>query len=174
MTKYNENKLVTYISYIFVALSLIVGTFGCFWLYINKYLNSDDALKAKISNLMDEIHVFQDKRMIYMILMSCVVMLLLWVLGFVMYKVIFNIAKVVVKDIELIIAIGSAYTLSFLAGYYFIDRIDALLVVVIVNVVEICVVYMGLFDKIKKRIGICILLRSIVMVLDVVIALSNK
>ena len=91
-----------------------------------------------------------------------------------MYKVIFNIAKVVVKDIELIIAIGSAYTLSFLAGYYFIDRIDALLVVVIVNVVEICVVYMGLFDKIKKRIGICILLRSIVMVLDVVIALSNK
>lgn len=172
--KEKENKLETYLSYVVVSLSLIIGSFGCFWLYVRNYLKADDVVRTRIESLLDDMSVLPDKRTMYMFIMSSIGMLLLWVVGFIMYKIIFKIAKVTVTDVELLIAIGTAYTLSFLIGCFMVGKIELVFVVILTNLIEMCAVYIGLFDKIRKKVNLCVFVRSILLVLNVVIAVVSK
>ncbi len=174
MKQQKEKTLETFLSYILVSISLIVGSFGCFWLYIRNYLKADVLIYKGIEELMDEMSVVPDKRSLYLFIVSSIVMLILWVIGFIMYKIIFKLAKLTVKDVELLIAIGTAYTLSFLVGSYIVGKIQLIPVISVTNLIEICVIYIGLFDKIKNKLSTCILIRGVILALNIAIAVVGK
>lgn len=172
MVQQSQRGIEKYLVYITVGISMLVGSFGAFFMYINKNIKSKSELRSQINELLSEMYISEDKHMVAMVIICCMYMTLLWILGFIIYKIVFKIAGVKVKDTELLIALGSGYILSFLTGYYLTGRVNDILLTLIVNTIEMSVVYIGLFDKIKEKIGICILIRGIVLVLNVALAMQ--
>lgn len=129
-------------------------------------------LRSQITALLGEMYVSEDKHTEAMFIIGCVYMAVLWIVGFIIYKLVFKIAGAKVKETELLIALGSGYILSFLAGYYLTGKVGEVWLTLLVNAIEMGVVYIGLFDKIKERIGVCILVRSIIMILNLAVAIQ--
>jgi hypothetical protein len=169
-----EKTIETFLICLIVSISLIVGSFGGFWLYIRNSLKVDELGLNRIEELMNEMSVLPEQRSLYLFIASSIIMLIFWVLGFIMYKIMVRLAKIEVKDVELLIAMGSAYTLSFLVGSYIVDKVPLIPVIIITSFIEICVVYIGLFDKIKNKLGTCILFRGAVAALYVALVIVSK
>lgn len=167
MKRSNEGKLEAYVINLTIALSLIIGSVGSFWMYTNKYIKSNKEVLDEINRLLSDIHVVQDKLSLVLFLVSTLGVLTLWVIGFVLYKVIFKVAKVNVNDIELLIALGSGYIISFLFGYFFVEQIHPTILTMGLNIIEMLVVLYGLFDKIKTGIVRCTLIRTVILIINV-------
>ena len=160
---------------VFIAVALILSSYGCFLSYLYKYLAISEETRSKIYQLLSDMSIYQDKYLRIIFIIGCITMTIMWFLGFVMYKFIFKITKVKnVLESELLIALGSAYTISFLLASLLVGRIGFSTIIVITNIIESAVVFFGISEKINKKMCWCILCRTIVLGLNVMVQLINN
>lgn len=156
---------------IFIGLSVFIGTVVTFVLYLNRRLIISEELNNKIIMLMEEISVESDKQWLFLVVLSIIYCLIFFILGFVVYKIIFKLSGIKVPDGRLILTIGTAYMISYLVGYFVAGSINDILLTLLTNLVEVCIVFAVLFDYIQKKLLRCGLLRGLLLLGNIAIAL---
>lgn len=152
--------------YVGIILSTFIGSIMAFGLYLEKYLRYHTEIRQQILNGLKMAGVLENRYGVFLSIILLIGMFLFWTVCFIVYKVIFLCARVKVKDIRLLIGLGAGLTLSYLVSYVLVGNVPVVVVTLLSNLAEIVVIFAGLFDDIKGRMKMCVMVRGAILVVS--------
>lgn len=152
----------------FIAISCFFSSAAAFSLYLQKYLNIKNEVRNQIESMLQEIGVIEENYIVIMSVILVVGTLLFLCMEFVVYKIMFQCTKVHIEDLRLVSAIGCGLTLSFLTAYVLTGRASDILVTFLSNMIEIVVIFGGLYDQMKRKIFLCMGIRGVLLLVNMV------
>ena len=112
---------------LFVAISVFLGTLASFWMYFDRYLKIRPAKNSTINSLLNEIATAVENQSSLLFLLAAIYCAMFWLLGFIIYKIIFGITRVRVPEAKLLLALGTSYIISYLTGYFLLPSTPSLI-----------------------------------------------
>lgn len=142
-----------------------------YFLYMTSYMDYNTEIMKQITSLLNDMNMDSSMKILYVLYAVC--MLILFFVGFVIYKVLFKLISCKVEEKKLLLSIMSAYAVSFIVGWLLIGNIPFIITTIICSVIEMFIVFAMNYDDIKKKIVPAFIIRSILIIINVIASFAN-
>lgn len=137
-----------------------------FFLYFRKFLKENKQVSNQINQLTKDLNIVDGRApfFLYIVYFICLVFFLM--LGFLIYKIIFKIVKVKINDVKLLLAVETAYAVTFLIGYIAIGHMPYIITILLCNLIEMAMVLFMCIDEVLPKLLKVILCRSFLVIIS--------
>lgn len=151
------------ISAVLLTLCAVVGTF---LLYVTEYVKYNAELQSSIQELITEVDIVTSRSAVFLYIIYAVIALVLFIVGFIIYKFICKLCGCKIPDSKLLLSVGIGYAASFLTGSFLLNLVPFLTVLLIGNVLEMLLVICLCFSELQKKVIPFVLMRAVLVVLN--------
>ncbi|MEE3392425.1 MAG: hypothetical protein VZR00_02905 [Lachnospiraceae bacterium] len=154
----NNSKSSSGIGAILLSFVAVIGTFI---LYISEYIKYDSDFQKKIESLADVTGIKNGLFSVFLYIMFALTGLILFFVGFFIYKIICKICSCKIPDGKILLSVGVGYAASFLTSSFLLGHIPFLVIMLIGNLIEVMFVIVLCFSDLKKKAVPFFLLRAV-------------
>lgn len=148
-----------------IVISMIVGYLVAFFMYLNCYLDKNTSIHNQIKGLLSDMSIAPERETAFLVLLSGICSIVIFIVAVVIYKIIFRITKVNVDEKKLLFAIALAYIFDFFVCYFALHYFSNMILILLLgNIIEMIVVFCLCFDKVKINLFKAIALRILLLV----------
>lgn len=141
---------------------------GTFLLYASEYAKHNSALQNTVNELLQQADIVSSRSGAFLYIMYIVLALVLFIIGFIIYKIICKICSCKIPDGKLLLSVGIGYAASFLAGSFLLSVLPFPAVLLIGNALEAVLVICLCFEHLKAKAIPFALLRAVLAGLNLI------